>query len=781
MSGSIDFIRSGDVNYKEYCVVLADGTLIYRYVPDCDECPDEQDYFTNELGDKIPTPDLTGATRCKTPEKEVVCVDLGDGCNIPAFRLVDENSETFITEDGDVTSQVVKWKAGSCGQNRAFIDTCFLPDQYAIQWSWAGNGDVTSFDAITGITTYWGKTQIGGTTIGGFALAFKNDTIEPTLFFQRAGALYKASPDDPIGTFALVGSNSLPSFPCFDFDPSGRLLAGDGNTAYEINPDTGATTSLGNLIDVRDNANLSVSPGDWFFDPNGQWFMMARDNRGASFTDALGVAYCTGTALWKIDTSTLEATRVNNSCSVVSGTGASWLASGQYLLSTSTGAVYVHNTYTETWEVFYNADSSGTNVTINDLAAQWIIPDPIRVFGWVDEDCGNSPVCNPKLFTLEQDPDTFAFSCVEFIPTLTGQLGICEKQPNPFVSDPFTESSGGSDSKNPDQVWNNGCSDAGVTLYRTSCDTAGNEFTEYIYGALTESTTLKPSNFSQIACEDQPELNCETTQWCNEDNAPIKSVFRKECTDGSITWYDETGTIAEPVNKTIGQCDPVDPLLPVTEQVVCFEGVTYVRVKKEQYTPNIDGLPELTNYQILYYNESGTLYDSGVLLPSETPLNEPSGWYLGDCVADFTPTIQDEERMEICSGTDTYWRVVTTDETGFKTVTFENETGEVPEPTGWTIGRCVDPPLEIQTRIHENFVVTGTTPLVIPEGAISISVTKTSNKGQVLVSGDNSIDFPLDFKTENFTDSINEGYSILTEYTITGTDADTTYKVHIIR
>ena len=84
-------------------------------------------------------------------------------------------------------------------------------------------------------------------------------------------------------------------------------------------------------------------------------------------------------------------------------------------------------------------------------------------------------------------------------------------------------------------------------------------------------------------------------------------------------------------------------------------------------------------------------------------------------------------------------------------------------------------------RIHENFVQTGTTPLVIPAGAIAISVTKTNNTGVVNISGDNATDFPLTFNRENFADSVNEGYSTLSAYTITGTAAGTTFKVHIIR
>lgn len=103
-------------------------------------------------------------------------------------------------------------------------------------------------------------------------------------------------------------------------------------------------------------------------------------------------------------------------------------------------------------------------------------------------------------------------------------------------------------------------------------------------------------------------------------------------------------------------------------------------------------------------------------------------------------------------------------------------------PTGTTIvdGICSIQALPTQ-RIHQNFVVTGVAPLVIPSGAISISVTKTNNTGVVNISGDNGTAFPLTFNRENFADSVNEGYSTLSAYTITGTLAGTTYKVHIIR
>lgn len=84
-------------------------------------------------------------------------------------------------------------------------------------------------------------------------------------------------------------------------------------------------------------------------------------------------------------------------------------------------------------------------------------------------------------------------------------------------------------------------------------------------------------------------------------------------------------------------------------------------------------------------------------------------------------------------------------------------------------------------RIHQNYVVTGTTPLVIPAGAISISITKTSAGGIVNISGDNGTNFPLSALNENFNDGVNEAVSTLSAYTITGTTVGTTYKVHILR
>ncbi len=640
-------INTNEVDYHEVCLTLSDGSTVYRWVPECEGCAEV--YYTDELYNKIEEPDLTDATLCSPLEKEVVCVDIGDGCNTPAFRITQNGVVSFITSSGDITSQVVNWEAGDCPNEKVYIDTCFLPDQYAIQWSWSGGADLVSYDASTDTATYYGKTQYNGSNVGGFALAFKNDTVEPTLFFQVGGQLYKASPDDPIGTFTLVGSTApaTSSYPCFDFDPSGRLLIGDGNQAWELDPDTGAGTYLGRLIDVRDGANLSVAPGDWFFDPNGQWFMMARDNRGASFINPSdGLPYCTGTALWKIDPSTLEATRVSPSCAPTSGTGASWLAAGQYLLSTSSGIVYNYNSFTDTWDVFYNADDSGTNVGINDLAPQWIIPDPIPIFGWIEPGCPDPLTCDYTLYTLVQDEDSFVISCQEFVPTLAGQIGVCEKEGNPFVSDPFEPGGFEGCTSCPDEEWNEGCSDAGYTRWRRHFDDAGNELISYVYGTLTSPTTVAPPNFNYIPCGEVTPGTENITTFCDLDTN--NTVYRKETTltDGTveIVWFDADNPNIDPApsNVVTGPCDTNDPLLPVTEQVICLDGESYVRVRRETNVVNADGLPELTSYQILYFNQNGTLYDSGVLTPADDPVGEPTGWYLGECVNPYVEIVNEK-------------------------------------------------------------------------------------------------------------------------------------------
>lgn len=574
-----------------------------------------------------------------TVEHQPVCIKKADGCSYTAFRTVrvidNVESEVFIDETGDITSEIVEWKAGICENAKSYIDTCFLPEQYAIQWSWAGNGTVTSYNPIDGVVTNYGVTSFGGVTVGGFALAFKNDTVEPTLYFQRSGKLYKASPLDPIGTFTLVGNTTgaASSYPCFDFDPSGRLLLGDGINVWEVNTDTAVANYLGKIIDKRDGATISASPGDWFFDPNGQWYMMARDNRGASFLDNNGVPFCTGTVLWKIDVATLEATRVSQSCSPVSGTGASWLSAGKSLLSVGSGAVYEYDSYTDVWQINYNA-----NTAINDLASQWIIPSPIRVFGWVDSDCQDGLDCSLKLFNLEQNEDN-TLSCKVFVPTLKGSLGVCTPASNPFVSDPFSPSSGSSEKTYSDQVWHEGCSSAGYTRWRVYYDSAGNELIEYIYGTLSDPVSEAPNNFFRVPCGEQSST-VETTTWCNNGS----TIFRKEFNTGFIRWFDENGTISTtPSDATPGACESGDPLLPITEQVVCFEGNSYVRQVREIYIEDIDGLPELVSTQYIYFNEDGVLWNSGVVNTGNVnPPGEPTGYYLGDCQNPYVEIINEK-------------------------------------------------------------------------------------------------------------------------------------------
>ena len=133
--------------------------------------------------------------------------------------------------------------------------------------------------------------------------------------------------------------------------------------------------------------------------------------------------------------------------------------------------------------------------------------------------------------------------------------------------------------------------------------------------------------------------------------------------------------------------------------------------------------------------------------------------------------------IQVCINSKTAIKKTVIDNEGVETVSYYDETGILPTPTTYTIGACSI----VKQRVHQNFVVAGTTPLVIPAGAISISVTKTNNTGVVNISGDNGTDFPLTFNRENFADSVNESVSTLSAYTITGTLAGTTYKVHIIR
>ena len=578
-------------------------------------------------------------------EDASACATLADGTCVSVLHHYDNKTRQskFLVPDGnavtDITAEVVSWKVGACEVNLAGIDTCFLPDQYAVQWAWNGAGDLQSYDPVTGQWTDYGKTvdPDTGNVVGGYALAFKNDAIDPTIFFQRSGQLYRASPDDPIGTFKRVGP-TLPaapsSYPCFAFDPAGRLLAGiaSGSTVVEIDPDTGAAINIGQLIDVRDGNALQAGPGDWYFDPNGDWFLMARDIRGTTFGES------TGTVLWKIDPATLEATRVSDSQAPSSGTGAEWLSASTSLLSTSSTTLYEYNTLTDEWQVFANPALR----SINDLSAQWIIPEPIRVTGFIEK---GKPIEESShcLFQWNQLPDN-KFECVEFSLNLPGTLGKCAPDPNPFVSDPFSPTEGsGSDVKNPDQVWNEGCSAAGTTYFRTSCDEGGNEFSEYLYAGVTSPQTLQPNNFRPYPCDLRTPF--ETTQWCNNDVTPSETVYRRENRAGVVTWFDSTGTIAEPTDVDPGACPNIDSLITINEQVICSDGISYVRRIREVSVENAEGLPELESVQLTWYNQDGEFYDQLNTALEGVP-TDPQEYYVGDCSEEFQ-TIEFQKLCEI--------------------------------------------------------------------------------------------------------------------------------------
>lgn len=87
----------------------------------------------------------------------------------------------------------------------------------------------------------------------------------------------------------------------------------------------------------------------------------------------------------------------------------------------------------------------------------------------------------------------------------------------------------------------------------------------------------------------------------------------------------------------------------------------------------------------------------------------------------------------------------------------------------------------ISVRQHDNYEVLGTSPLVIPEGIISITVVKDSIDGEVLISGNNSINYILRVEGESFSESVDENISRLSSYTITGSTTSTRFKVHLIK
>ncbi|MEL7426999.1 MAG: hypothetical protein AAFN81_28660 [Bacteroidota bacterium] len=497
------------------------------------------------------------------PEIEPVCVDLGDGCNAPAFRRIDIDADglevvSFFDQSGDITATVTDWKAGICEPEKAFVDTCFLPDQYAIVWAWNGAGDIMSYDPVTQTWTDYGKTTLpDGTVVGGFSMDFDNDATNPRIVYQRSGCVYTAPVDNPT-SLTLVGCSTNPSFassyPCGAYDPSGRFLIGigSGSTVGEVDMTTGDVATIGVLTDWRDGAPLSAGPGDWFFDPAGNWFLMASDTRGASFTDPItGNPYSTGTVLWQIDPATLVTTRVGNTPSPASGTGAAWISAGQYLLSTGS-TIYTYQSNNDPVDSTPSAwlqNIPNAPHSINDLGNQWVVPDPIPIFGYVEKGCPDPADCESCLFTLEQAPD-LTMQCKPFEITLPGKFK-CETEPNPFITDPFSDSGSTSGcDRCPDEVWHQGCSDAGYTRWRVAYDAAGNAVNEYIYGTLTSPVSAPPPNFNRIPCGEVQPGTENVTIFCDLDSNT--TVYRKEqtLTDGTIDveWFDETGVILEPTN-----------------------------------------------------------------------------------------------------------------------------------------------------------------------------------------------------------------------------------------
>jgi len=593
--------------------------------------------------------------KCRAPEIQLACfrpTDAALAClTILHVTVYDDDGAPVAAYYQDDSGAIIDpatylgggaASVGACESCCVPVNTCYLPDQYAIVWAWKGSGAdagaVQAYDPLTDTWTDYGQLIVDGVVVGGYALAFKNDATDPLLYYQVAGKLYQATPDNPTaGKLVGPANNSAfaGSYPCLAFDPSGRLLVGigSGSSVGEIDPNTGAVTTLGTLIDVRDGAPLSAGPGDWFFDPNGRWFLMARDLRGATF----GVS--TGTVLWEINPSTLAATRVGLTEAPVFGTGAAWYAAGRYLLSTGT-SLYAYNHGADVayptpaaWELLTNAAPH----TINDLANQWVIPDPIPVFGYLKGDCNNPDDCeDSRLFSYQQDETTLELRCVPFVPTVPGTWGKCSKNPNPYVSDPFSESGGGSAGCEtcPDEVWQEGCSDAGFTMYRRYYDAAGNPLVQYLYGSLAAPVSEPPSGFQPIKCG-AGNTSATVTPWC--DSGTSTTIYRKEYIDGSVVWFDATGEIPEPAPGTVeaGECSQVDPNTSITEQVVCHDGVSFIRRYRENLTPNADGLLEPVTYQIVWYNDDGVFYDSGVI-PTGDPVPAPPGdepeFYVGDCV-----------------------------------------------------------------------------------------------------------------------------------------------------
>ena len=524
----------------------------------------------------------------------------------------------------------------------AGLNTCFLPDQYAIVWAWNGAGDIMSFDPITRKWADYGKTTLpDDTVVGGYSMDINNNTNNPLIVYQVRGKLYTAPLDDPTNLTEVGGHNNpafAGSYPCGAFRPGTEeywIGIGSGSTVGVVDLVSGEATTLGSLKDVRDGANLQAGPGDWFFDPAGNLFLMARDTRGATFGES------TGTVLWQIDTDTLCVTRVGNTDAPTSGTGASWAAANTYLLSTGS-TVY---TYRPALDPAPGSAGAWTQETpnaphsINDLGNQWVVPEPIPVVICIDKNKDDS-VADGDIYTVRQDEnDPTQVFFEKFKPTIPGTFGKCEASGNPFITDPI---SAAPEPKPTDKAWQSGCHDGGAALWREDCNGAR----EYLYGTTAIPTPVAPSGFLPYECGTATRIT-DTRPFCvlDENGDPVGTVYQQEETQtGSITWFDETGTIEEPANKRPGECPPTDEETAISEQIVCIDGKAYIRRRTDNLADNGDGLLEVVNYKIIIFNGDGTLYASGVT-PIADPVSPPEPAYIvGDCVAEYIST----ERETYC-------------------------------------------------------------------------------------------------------------------------------------
>ena len=521
--------------------------------------------------------------------------------------------------------------------------TCFLPDQYAITWAWNGSGDVMSFNPITQQWTDYGKTTLpDGTVVGGYSMDINNNTNNPLVVYQVRGKLYTAPLNNPTSLTEVGPANNSQfggSYPCGAFRPGTEEFwvgIGSGSTVGIADLTTGNITTLGSLKDNRDGAALQAGPGDWFFDPEGNLFLMARDTRGATFGES------TGTVLWKIDPVSLCVDRIGNTDAPSSGTGASWLAAGSYLLSAGS-TIY---TYRPSLDPAPGSTTAWTQeipsapYSINDLGNQWIVPESIPVFVCYEKN-KDGQIESSDLFTLEQDEDDPTINkVVPFEITIPGTWGKCESTSNPFVTDPVSGGGSSSELKPTDKVWNEGCSQDGIVLWREDC----NGSREYIYGSDSSPKIAPPEGFLPYRCETIQRVT-DTRPFClleSLDGNPVKTVYQQEeVLTQVITWFDETGSIPEPEYKTPGECPPSDEETTVSDTIICIDGKTYIRRRTDNLADNGTGLLEPITYEIIIFNGEGTLYSSGVTLITDDINPEEPEYEVGDCVLQFITTERD--------------------------------------------------------------------------------------------------------------------------------------------